>query len=47
MVDYFALAITHLLLALAAWRLMMREDLDSDPADGDRRSATGQSADDA
>lgn len=33
MVDYFALGITHFLLALAAWRLMAREDLDCDPAD--------------
>ncbi len=33
MIDYFALAITHGLLALAAWRLMLRADLDSDPAD--------------
>jgi hypothetical protein len=32
MVDYFALALTHGLLALAAWRLMLRADLDSDPA---------------
>jgi hypothetical protein len=35
MVDYFALGITHFLLALAAWRLMARDDLDSDPADTD------------
>lgn len=32
MVDYFALALTHALLALAAWRLVQRADLDSDPA---------------
>ena len=32
MIDYFALAITHGLLALAAWRLMMRADLEDDPA---------------
>jgi hypothetical protein len=31
MVDNFALALTHGLLALAAWRLLMRADLDSDP----------------
>ncbi len=35
MVDYFALGITHFLLALAAWRLMARDDLDCDPADTD------------
>ena len=31
MVDYFALALTHVLLALAAWRLSQRPDLDRDP----------------
>ncbi len=31
MVDYFALGLSHLLLALAAWRLVLRADLDSDP----------------
>jgi hypothetical protein len=31
MVDYFALAVSHGLLALAAWRLMFRGDLDRDP----------------
>ena len=39
MVDYFALGLTHALLALAAWRLMLRSDLDRDlvepGADGD------------
>ena len=30
MVDYFSLAVTHGLLALAAWRLMLRADLDRD-----------------
>ena len=36
MVDIFALSLTHALLALAAWRLMRRGDLDADPAgDGD------------
>lgn len=37
MVDYFALALTHGLLALAGWRLLWRDDLDRDPepaADG-------------
>jgi len=44
MIDYFAIALTHFLLALAAWRLMARDDLDADPvspadgpADGDLR----------
>ena len=31
MVDILALALSHGLLALAAWRLMMRGDLDADP----------------
>lgn len=31
MVDYFALALSHGLLALAAWRLLWRDDLDRDP----------------
>jgi hypothetical protein len=33
MVDYFSLAITHGLLALAAWRLVWRADPDADPAE--------------
>ena len=28
MIDYFALGLTHALMALAAWRLMTRADLD-------------------
>ena len=28
MIDYFALALTHGLLALAAWRILQRDDLD-------------------
>lgn len=31
MVDFFALGLIHALLALAAVRLMLREDLDRDP----------------
>ena len=30
MVDIFSLVLTHMLLALAAWRLFLREDLDYD-----------------
>lgn len=30
MIDYFAIALTHGLIALAAWRLMARDDLDDD-----------------
>lgn len=33
MVDYFTIALSHGLLALALYRLVMREDLDVDPAD--------------
>lgn len=32
MVDYFAIGLTHLLMALAAWRLVLRDDLDREPA---------------
>ena len=35
MVDLFALALTHGLLALAAWRLVQRADLDRDPGSDD------------
>jgi hypothetical protein len=34
MIDLFALALTHGLLALAAWRLLQRPDLDRDPPTG-------------
>ena len=30
MIDYFAIALTHGLIALAAWRLLARPDLDDD-----------------
>jgi hypothetical protein len=30
LIDYFAIGLTHGLLALAAWRLLTRADLDSD-----------------
>lgn len=30
MVDYFALALTHGLLLLAFWRLLLRRDLDDE-----------------
>jgi hypothetical protein len=29
LIDYFAIALTHGLLALAAWRLLSRDDLDN------------------
>jgi len=31
MIDYFAIGLTHALLALAALRLLTRPDLDRDP----------------
>jgi hypothetical protein len=31
MIDYFAIAVTHALIALACLRLLMRDDLDRDP----------------
>jgi hypothetical protein len=30
LIDYFAIGLTHGLLALAIWRLLSRADLDSD-----------------
>ncbi len=30
MIDNFSLGLTHLLLIVAAWRLLMRDDLDRD-----------------
>ncbi|HEX9807866.1 MAG TPA: hypothetical protein VGA34_13315 [Alteraurantiacibacter sp.] len=30
MIDYFTIALTHGLIAVAAWRLLFRDDLDSD-----------------
>ena len=30
MIDYFAIALTHGLLALAVWRLLFRDDLDDE-----------------
>jgi len=29
LIDYFAIGLTHALLALAAWRLVQRADLDN------------------
>ncbi|KPL69237.1 hypothetical protein SZ64_14680 [Erythrobacter sp. SG61-1L] len=33
LIDYFAIGLTHGLIALAAWRLLSRADLDDDAAD--------------
>lgn len=32
MIDKFTLLLPHLLMALMVWRLLRRDDLDSDPA---------------
>ena len=44
MIDIFALALTHGLLALAAWRLTRRDDLDAEPQAGDKRTAGKRAA---
>jgi hypothetical protein len=38
MIDNFALALSHGLLMLAAWRLLSRPDLEDDGAPRDARS---------
>ena len=38
MIDNFAIAVTHGLLLLAAWRLLSRADLDDDAAPRDGKS---------
>ena len=35
MIDYFALALTHGLIALALWRLLQRGELDAEPGAGE------------
>ena len=37
MIDNFALGLTHVLMLLAAWRLLSRTDLDEDGAAAPRR----------
>lgn len=41
MIDYFSIALSHGLIALAAWRLLLRDDLDLDPV-ADEPDETGQ-----
>jgi hypothetical protein len=45
MIDSFALALTHALLALTAWRLLRRADLDADGAVSRPRPRWGQRPD--
>lgn len=56
MIDYFAIALTHGLLAFAAWRLLLRGDLDCDSEKDTKRpkpwlkesgAAEGQASGDA
>ncbi len=42
MIDYFALALGHGLLAIALLRLLMREGLDDDPLIGSIHSETAE-----
>jgi len=44
MVDLFALGLTHVLLAIAALRLLARADLDRDPPAPDRCDEAGRAA---
>ncbi len=46
MVDNFALVLTHALLALAAWRLLLRDGLDGDPEVKPKRKSPGPPAPD-
>lgn len=46
MVDAFALGITHLLLALAAWRLLLRDDLDREGPAANAKPAAARPAED-
>ncbi len=40
MIDYFSLALSHGVLLLAFWRLMLRDDLDAEPSPEDSADAT-------
>lgn len=42
MIDTFALALSHGLILLAAWRLVQRADLDDPDAAGPGSTATGE-----
>ena len=45
MIDLFSLGLTHALMALAAWRLVRRPDLDHDDAVEKPRLAWGRRPD--
>lgn len=38
MIDNFSLFLPHLLMAIAIWRLLKRDDLDDDPSLPNRRT---------
>ena len=44
MIDLFALVLIHALLALAAWRLVRRNDLDAQPESGRKPRSSGKVA---
>ncbi|MCB2059353.1 MAG: hypothetical protein R3E09_10210 [Novosphingobium sp.] len=44
MVDYFALAVSHGLLALAVWRLAQRADLDRDPVPDEKADGSAKAS---
>lgn len=44
MIDLFALGLTHALMALAAWRLLARADLDRKGQSGKRRASPASDA---
>jgi hypothetical protein len=45
MIDYFAIALTHALIVMAALRLLSRADLDQDPAPGEADPAVNTAKD--
>jgi hypothetical protein len=40
MIDYFALALSHGLIALALWRMLQRPELDDEPRAGEEGEST-------
>ena len=47
MIDYFTLALTHGLIALALWRMLTRAELDSDTPDQKPRRPWARERNDA
>jgi hypothetical protein len=47
LIDNFSIALTHGLIALALWRLLMRDDLDSEVSERDRWQRQREDAADA